>query len=205
MRVLVAIGGSLALGIGLAATVQAQGVTVEGQVQGYGQPPPGYGQPSYGQPSPGQPGYAQPNGQPQYAPTYQAPPRQVSYVDQETSIKGLWIPGIIVFGVSYVLTSSLSALSFAPDYASFALIPLVGPWVMLSVPGLNEDEIAGAILGGVAQLAGVTMFLLGLTLRQTVRVAVYSFDDRDERAPRLALDVLPATAGAMFGVTVTHF
>lgn len=190
---------------------EAQTVRVEGQVQyqpsapppGYGQPPPGYGQPQpYAQPAYGQP-YAQPTYR--YAPTYQPRPRQVRYVERETSVKGLWIPGIIVFGVSYALTATLGGtMSWDADYAAFSLIPLVGPWLMLSAAG-NDDEIAGALVGGIAQLAGAGMFILGLALRQTVRVAQYSLDERDERAPRLALDVLPAPAGGMVGLTLSHF
>jgi len=195
---------------------EAQTVTVQGQVQyqpypqGYGQPPPGYGQPQpYAQPQYGQP-YAQPQYpyaqqyQP-YGPTYQAQPRRVTYVERETSVKGLWIPGVIVFGVSWILTGTFaSALSWDADYASWGWIPLAGPWMMLGVAG-SDDEVAGALIGGITQLAGVTMFILGLTLRQTVRVAQYSLDERDERAPQLAFDVLPAPAGGMVGLTLNHF
>ena len=196
---------------------EAQTVTVQGQVQyqpygqGYGQPPPGYGQaqayPQYGQP---QYPYAQPQYpvaqqyQP-YGPTYQAQPRRLTYVERETSVKGLWIPGAIVFGASWLLTGTVaSALSYDPDYASWGWIPLAGPWMMLSVAG-SDDEVAGALIGGITQLAGATMLILGLTLRQTVRVAQYSLDERDERSPQLAFDVLPAPAGGMVGLTLNHF
>ena len=197
---------------------EAQTVTVQGQVQyqPYGQPPPGYGQvqpyaqPQYGQPQYGQPQY--PYAQPQYpyaqqpyGPTYQAQPRRLTYVERETSVKGLWIPGVIVFGASWILTGTFaSARSYDPDYASWGWIPLAGPWMMLSVAG-SDDEVAGALIGGITQLAGVTMFILGLTLRQTVRVAQYSLDERDGRSPQLALDVLPAPAGGMVGLTLNHF
>jgi hypothetical protein len=196
-----------------AAPASAQTVTVEGQVQvqpygqpppGYGQPPPGYGQPQPQQPQPyAQPYYGQPYAQP-YAPTYQPPQRQLRYEDRETSIKGLWIPGIIIFGVSYALTASLSLLSPDPDYQTFALIPLVGPWMMLAEAG-NDEEITGALAGGVLQLAGVTMFILGLVLKQSVRVATYALDEGDERSPTLSFDLRPAPAGGMVGLTLTHF
>lgn len=201
---------------------QAQAVTVEGQVQ-YGQPPPppppSYGQPTYGQPygygqptyggppTYGPPTYGQPYGQPQYpgyAPTYAAPTRRVRYEQRETSIKGLWIPGIIVFGVSYALTSSVATLSADTEYVDYSFIPLVGPWLMVGTAN-NDDEVAGAIVSGLAQTAGVLMFALGLVLRQTVRVAVYSLDERDERAPRLALEVAPAPAGGIAGLSLSHF
>jgi hypothetical protein len=162
-----------ALGVALAAPAwaRAQTVTVQGQVQdqphaqpAYGQPPPGFGQAAYGQPAYGQPGY----GAPTYAPTYVQPRPQVTYVDRERSMNGLWIPGLVLFGVSWGLTGSLAALSWDTDYVSYGWIPVVGPWLMLAEAS-NDDETTGAILGGVAQLAGLTMFVLGLTLRETDR------------------------------------
>ncbi len=194
------------------AVASAQTVTVQGQVQvqpygqpqGYAQPPPGYtyGQPTYA-PTYGQPAYAQPvYAQPGY-PTYPAPVRQVRYEQRETTIKGLWIPGAIIFGASWALTGSVASIRLNTDYATYAWIPLVGPWLMLSVAG-SDDEIAGALLGGITQVAGLTMFALGLALHETVRVAVYSLGD-DPRAPQLALSVQPALAGGMATVTLTHF
>lgn len=191
------------------AEVEAQAVTVQGEVhyqpygQGYGQPPPGYG-PQYGQPQYGQPQYGQTYA-PAYAPTYPAPARQVRYVDRSTSVKGLWIPGVVIFGASWVMTGVLAtSLSLNGEYAGYSWIPLAGPWLMLSA-ATNEDEVAGALVGGVTQVAGAVMFVLGLALRQTVRVPVYSLDERDERAPQIALDVSPAPAGGLVGLSLTHF
>lgn len=216
------LGVTLVTALALAATpAHAQQVQVQGQVQyqPYGQPPPGYGQqpygqayaqpaygqPTYGQPTYGQPTYGQPYGQP-YAPGYSAQVRQVRYEERETSVKGLWIPGLVVFGASFVLTGTLaSSLSYTGDYPAYAWIPLIGPWMMLSVPFVNDEEVAGAVLGGVAQAAGLTMFVLGLVMRQSVRVAVYSLDRGNERAPTLALDVAPAPAGGTIGMTLSHF
>ncbi len=194
------------IGLASPSAALAQTVTVQGQVQ-YGQPPPSYQQP-YGQPTYGQPTYGQPQyptyAQP-YAPTYQPQVRQVRYVEQETSVKGLWIPGIVLFGVSYVLTGTLASAAVASsDYVGYSWIPLVGPWLMLG-EAANDEQFAGALVGGIAQAAGLTMFVLGLALRQTVRVAVYSLDESNERAPRLALDLVPAPAGGMVGLSLSHF
>jgi hypothetical protein len=202
----------LAVAIASPSPSEAQTVTVQGQVQyqpytqqpygqGYGQPPPGYGQP-YGQPYT-QPTYGTPYA-PTYAPAYAPPPRQLTYVDRETSMKGLWIPGLVIFGASWVLTGSLSVLGADTDYQAYGWIPLVGPWMMLG-EATNDDETAGALVGGIAQVAGLTMFVLGLTLRQTVRVAVYALDGRDPRGPELALDVLPTPGGGRLGLTLSHF
>ena len=192
--------------LGGASAAEAQQVTVQGQVQygqpyqqqqpGYGQPPPGYGQ-SYGQ----QPYNPQ---QPYAAPVYQQQPQpRVHYVERQTSIKGLWIPGIVVFGASYVLTAAIGSSLVAGDYASWCSVPLVGPWVALGDAN-NDSEVAGAVVGGVLQTAGLAMFVLGLSLRRTVRVAVYSLND-GARSPSLAFDLLPAAGGAQIGLTLRHF
>ncbi|HJL16307.1 MAG TPA: hypothetical protein RMH99_11660 [Sandaracinaceae bacterium LLY-WYZ-13_1] len=192
----------------LAPQAHAQGVTVQGQVQyqpygqqpqqGYGNPPPGYGQQQ-------QQPYAQPyQQQPQYAPTYQQQQPRVRYVERSATIKGLWIPGIIIFGVSYALTAAFSQFSFDTDYATWGYVPLIGPWVSLGFAN-TEDEVTGAVLGGVAQAAGLTMFILGLSLRRTVRVAQYALDGDDPRSPQLAFDALPAPGGAQLGLTLSHF
>lgn len=195
---------SIALCSAVPTTASAQTVVVEGQVDysnpppGYGNPPPGYGQPQQ-QPQP-QP---QPQ-QPYYAPTYQQPAPQIRYVDRETDIKALWITGAALFGATYVLGSSLGQLGLSGDYALWMFIPLVGPWAALGYAN-NDDEIAFSLIAGIGQAAGLTMFILGMTLRRTVRVAVRAINESDERSPTLALDLLPTPGGAQLGMTLTHF
>lgn len=190
---------ALALALALLAApgaASAQTVTVQGEVQ-YGNPPQGYGNPPPGY------GQQQPQQQPYYAPTYQQPAPQVRYVDRETNIKALWIPGIIVFGVSYGLSAAFGSIP-GGDYSIWMYIPVIGPWAALGYAN-NDDEITGSLIGGLTQLGGLTMFILGLTLTRTVRVAVYSLDESDERAPTLALDALPAPGGGQIGLTLSHF
>lgn len=186
-------------------TAEAQSVTVQGQVQvggqGYGQPPPGYGQASgtvYVQPQ-----YPQQQQQPYYQPRYQPPQRQVRYEERTSSIPGLWIPGIIMFGVSYGL-GGLSGLLSNGDYSDWMWVPVIGPWVALGYSDF-EDEVVGAIVGGVIQAAGLGMFVLGLALQRTYRVAVYALDEGDPESPELAFDLLPAPGGGQLGLSLTHF
>jgi len=200
-----------ALALGLTNVARAQTVSVQaqgqadpyGQPQGYAQPPPGYGQQ---QPYPQQqPPYQQPPYQQQpYAPTYAPPQRQIHYENVQTSIKALWIPGVIVFGVGWVLTGTFGGFSMNSDYNTWTWIPLIGPWVALTYAN-NSDETAGAVVGGIAQIAGLAMFVLGMTLTRTVRVARYSLNEGDPRSPELALDVLPAPGGAQIGLALSHF
>lgn len=192
---------------GAASVAEAQGVVVQGQVQVQAQPqgqvnvPPGYGASGQVYVQPAQPA-------PTYAPTYQVyqpRQRQIRYEEVETSIKGLWIPGIIIFGVSYVLTGTMSSsLSFDSEYVSWSWVPLIGPWVALGYAD-NDDEMTGSLIGGIAQAAGLTMFVLGLAIRRTVRVARYVVNEGDDRSPELAFDVLPAAGGGQLGLTLSHF
>jgi len=195
---------ALLLGLAFAGPAQAQSVVVQGQVQvqpygspqGSAQPPPGYG--VQGQV------YVQPTYQPNYAPTYARRQPQLRYEDRETTIKGLWIPGVIIFGVSWGLTSVFaSSLSFSDDYATWSFVPLVGPWVALGYAN-TDAETTGSVIAGIAQTAGLAMFVLGLSLTRTVRVATYSLGD-EEQAPRLAFDLLPTPGGARAGLTLSHF
>ena len=168
---------------------------VQGQVQVGVQPPPGY---EYARPAPAQPQYG-------YAPSYPVRQPQLRYEQREQSIKGLWIPGIIIFAASYGLTAAFGgALSFNDDYLIWTSIPLIGPWVALGYAG-SDGETAGAVLGGVTQAAGALMFVLGLSLTRTVRVPVYAFDRFDPQSPRLGLDVIPAPGGFALGASLAHF
>ena len=191
--------------VGFTQHAAAQTVVVEGQLQ-YGQPqgtpqaPPGYGVQGqvYVQPAQQQPVYA-----PTYATYPQAQP-QPMYEDRETSIKALWIPGIIVFGVSYIMNGLFStALSSSGDYRDWSWAPLIGPWVALGFAN-TDDERTGSVIGGLTQAVGATLFILGITLTRTVRVARYSFGNGDQ-SPELAFDVLPTPGGARAGLTLTHF
>lgn len=181
-------------------------------------PPPGQvpSQPSYGVPQSPPPGYGQPYVQPQtyYAPVLQ--PASPQYVERSESIKPLWITGVILLPTTWVLTwITASATTYCEagpcrdiDYWLWSWVPLVGPWFMIGhgddERALNAGEIAGAVFSGVAQTAGLMMIILGLALRQTVRVQTFALDD-SERAPALSLGLAPALGGAELTATLTHF
>jgi hypothetical protein len=219
-------GSALSAGAAHAQTVQGEATVTVGQPpsgqvtvqapQPYGypqtQPPPGYGGQVYVQPQP----YAQPQPyvqQPYYAQPVQ--PAQPRVVQRQQSITGLWVSGIIIFPVSWVLTWSAATATLDSsrdiDYWLWSWVPLVGPWFMLGQGddtswgrGLNESEIAGALLAGVAQLAGLTMFILGLSIKQTVNVTTYALD-QSERPTQISFGVAPALAGGQLTATLTHF
>lgn len=211
-------------GVGLA---EAQ--TVEAQVGGQGEatvtigqpPPPDQGTVYVAPPGYGQPAYPQQQQvyvQPQYQqPMYQqVQPAQPRYEDREDDIPALWITGVVLFPVSYLFTA-IAATSTQDcvfgstcrdgDYLLFSWIPLVGPWFMLAqndTRELNAEEITGAFFGGLAQVTGLTLIILGFALRRTVRVATYALD-RSERSPQLAFNVIGGPTQASVGLTLTHF
>ena len=106
--------------------------------------------------------------------------------------------------MSYGLSASFGQLGWNGSYRDWMWAPVIGPWVAMGFAN-NEDEVIGSVLGGMLQAAGLTMFILGLTLQRTVRVAVYALDEADEQGPELSLDLLPAPGGGMLGATLTHF
>lgn len=183
--------------------------------QGYGQQPPPqqapppqqqpYGQQGYGQQPPPQHGYPQPYpGQPQ-AQQYPQQPQQPMYEERTTSTKALWLPGIIILPVSYVMTWTLAITDFSDeasaDYIIDAFIPIAGPWLMLSDSNTGGQSTF-AIAMGLVQTGALVMIIAGLTMRQTVRVPARAEGDR---SPSLHVDLLPSPGGGQVGLTVTHF
>lgn len=195
--------------LGAPARASAQSVTVEGQIygqpQGYAQPPTGYGVQGQVYIQPAAPVVYRPPYQPTYTqPVYTQPTRQIVYEEQTTNIKALWIPGMLMLGVGYGLTAGLGApFGSTQTYRDWSLVPIIGPWVNVG-NATHDGERIGAIIGGAVQTLGIGMFILGLSLQRTVRVARYALGG-GERAPSLAFDVLPAAGGGQLGLTLSHF
>lgn len=172
-----------------------------------GQPAP-YAPPGYeNQPSPATPGAGPYQLVPRYDPrtpglyaTSLAGPRTV---ERQTSIKALYIPGIIVFAASYSLSAAFGALSNSGEYSAWSAVPLIGPWVALGYASL-DSEIGGSVFGGLMEAAGLVMFVLGLTLKRTVEVPVYSADPGDPLRGILTVRSVPVPAGGGIGLALTH-
>jgi len=94
---------------------------------------------------------------------------------------GLVIGGAVMFGVSYVfhaaLISPLAGIDFDEtadeylwnDFRVYGAIPLVGPWLQLSVKptGFTDDGWGPYLIAnGILQAAGLTMLILGFVLRK---------------------------------------
>ena len=121
----------------------------------YGQyPPPGY------QPYPQQP-YQQ------YQPYPSLPPPQL--VTEHRPRRGLVIGGAVTFGVSWGLAASISLLlsdcsgcsGTSNNIAEVLWIPIAGP-VLAGSRDSGSNDTAFWILWSVAELAGATMFIIGV-------------------------------------------
>lgn len=160
----------------------------------YAQPAPVYGQAPYGQPVYGQPTYGQPvYGQPVYGQPQYAPQPQGQVVTEETSVKALWMPGMIAFLAGWVLNFTLvtpigiaaksgscarSLGCNADESWSWSIVPLIGPWVQL---GFHTPEAPIPVTMGIIQAAGATMFIAGLVMKESITRQRYG----SLRGPRL--------------------
>ncbi|MBW2462884.1 MAG: hypothetical protein JRH11_14625 [Deltaproteobacteria bacterium] len=121
---------------------------------------------------------AQPQPQPQAQPQYQQPApvaAPAGPVRTEERVRtGLLIPGVIMFGASYTI-ALLSGIGAEYGYLA---IPFAGPFILAgdyadSSTGSGGGEALvyiGLSAWGLVQVAGVAMFILGLTLKKTVEV-----------------------------------
>lgn len=120
---------------------------------------------------------AQPQAQPQ--PYYQQPvpaAQPAGPVRTEERMRtGLLIPGVIMFGVSY----SIALLTGIGAEYGYLAIPFAGPFILagdfVDSGGTGSDGtdalgVIGLSAWGLVQLGGAVMFILGLTLKQTVEV-----------------------------------
>jgi hypothetical protein len=202
----------------------------------YGQPQPVYGQPQpvYGQPQPvyGQPGYAQP-GYPQ--PYYGAPPRTLrrrvvdytggpippgAVLETRRNI-GILVAGVIAFGLGYgwAFYSAVTNSSDPCDSSSacranmgWLYVPVVGPFVMLTYPGISSQNQFLLVFDGILQGLGIAGLAFSLLRTHDVLVFneyVQNRNGPNRRARARISDVVvsPGAPGAVAGMslTLTHF
>lgn len=202
---------AVALAVALAAPVSARAQTGDPHA------PPGYetqrptvvpaapyGYEQYG----AQPGYATtaPQGQTvlvvaqpiQAQPAQAMPPMERVPVERSASIRGLWLPGLIVLPVAWVTTWTVSSSVFEGDAATYSWIPVLGPWLMLT-QDLNGAE-SGIILSGVVQGVAALALVLGLTIRRTW--TEYEYRPAGGGTARISLDALTLPGGGMVGARI---
>lgn len=195
-------GAAVACALGWGSVAQAQGVPVVEQDQappaqqpvpdGYQQQP---AQPAYGQQQPGyqQPGYQQPGyGQ---QPGYRGRRQRIAYHEGMqippggeivTRMRlGLLIPGLALFGVSYIGT--LAAWAVSEDSGGrvqdINLVPVVGPFIAAARADTQARKLGAAFMG-VFQTVGFGLLIGGLVPKKYI---VY-YADNWQLAPRMGLD-----------------
>lgn len=115
-------------------------------------------------------------------------------------INGLWIPGVVILGVSYALGIGITS-GADDDFVGLSAIPLAGPFIIAAQKDNRQlRDIRGiSILTGIVQLASLTMTTLGLAIKRTRYIPLYTLSDGED-PPVLA--VLPSVVGRG-GVGVT--
>src|SRR5690606_38236504 len=119
--------------------------------------------------------------------------------------KGLVIGGAVTFGVTYLAAAGLAVQAHNDEYdaadelfedesdANVLFIPIAGPFIMAGKLAEERREAAAvAAVDGLAQAAGLSMFIAGLAAPKTVLV-------KDETH---SLSVTPTAPGASSGLTV---
>ena len=116
-------------------------------------------------------------------------------VERSESIRALWLPGLIALPVAWLSTWTAASTYFVGDALTYAWIPVIGPWLMLT-QDLNGYE-APVVISGIVQGAATLMIVLGLSLRRTYTATEYVLEP-----PPITFDVAPMPGGGYGSVTV---
>lgn len=157
------------------------------------------------------PGYAPAYSPYQYAPRGQPQRVQTGVRTERQPDRSMWGAGLALFLAGWVLDfAALTPLANAisddrtdaveEDAWAWALVPVVGPIIQL---GVGAPHPAIPITTGLMQIAGLVMFIVGLTSFHDVEIPVYAFGDaNDPRTARLSMDVSPMGDGAYATLTL---
>lgn len=124
--------------------------------------------------------------------------------------RGLWGAGLGLFLGGWVLDLAGTALANAmshdrtdaaeQDAQAWSILPLAGPVIQL---GIEAPHPAIPITSGLMQIAGLVMFITGMTSNHDAEVPIYAWGDpRDARTARLGLDLAPTQGGAVATLTL---
>lgn len=95
--------------------------------------------------------------------TYVAPTLP-TYTPSTTSVRGLWIPGLVALPVAWVATWAHASVSLGTgsDGVNLAFIPLAGPWLVLAS---QSADVAYYVTTGLVQDISFLCLVLGLVIR----------------------------------------
>jgi hypothetical protein len=132
-----------------------------------------------------------------YTTTFMAPtPPQP--IERTTSIRALWIPGLIGLPVAWVATwvNANVSMRTSSDGVNVAYVPLVGPWLVLAAGNADTAYYATA---GVFQDISFLCFVLGLVIRipePTARIAL------GPSLPPLEMALAPTASGGALSARI---
>ncbi len=100
-------------------------------------------------------------------------------------------------GVTWLTTiGATAALGGSGEFIGYASIPVFGPWVMLAAD--DDGEYGAAMVSsGLLQSAGLTMMILGLTIRHEVPAETASAGGPLAASLELAPMLSPEHSGLM--------
>lgn len=124
--------------------------------------------------------------------------------------RGMWGAGLGLFLGGWVLDIVGTALANAistdrtdameQDAQAWSILPLAGPVIQL---GIQAPHPAIPITSGLMQIAGLVMFITGMTSQHDAEVPIYAWGDaHDPRTARLGFDLAPTQGGAVGTLTL---
>lgn len=98
-----------------------------------------------------------------YAPTPPGAPSTLP--DRTTSVRGLWIPGLVGLPVAWVSTWVHASLSLpaGSDAVTSSFVPLAGPWLVLA--SAQSANVPYFVVTGIVQDVSLICLVLGLVIR----------------------------------------
>jgi hypothetical protein len=101
-------------------------------------------------------------------------PVPYGYHPETRARKGLVIPGAVIFGVAYLLSTLVAAADNdtydgANRYTAL-WVPVIGPFIQMGRSTNTDGDMQTFFLDGAAQTAGLTMLVLGLAFPRTILV-----------------------------------
>lgn len=124
------------------------------------------------------------------------------YRPVERTRTGLIVGGAVTFGCLYFISALVAAgnadaNSGSSNPAAALWVPGIGPFIQMTKTDSSTANVFLAI-DGVAQSAGLAMFIVGLTVPRTVLVR----NDLLGKSPKLQLQAVPLVARDMSGAGV---
>jgi hypothetical protein len=137
-------------------------------------------------------------------------------------VPGLFVPGLIIFGLSWIPTALLGPLISAVNNEDIydddsdssgeaegvdiaaSIVPVIGPWIGLA--SSNSKVPRGIwIISGTAQTIGATLAIIGFVAKRNRRVAVYASDETAKATIAYLTPAFMGYGGAGLSLRVIHY